>query len=539
MKKGLLYSGLFITALALNSCNSFLEEEPKDQITETTAYQSSTLIYLNTVASLYSEMGNIQGNDRQVYDLNTFSTDDAVLPTRGGDWYDGGLWQNLFKHNWSVDNSIIKNAWDTYYRVIAKCNQSIDKLKELKEADPSNTAIDPYLAEVRALRAIYYFYALDMFGQIPIVESSSQKIADVAQSTRSEVFAFTLKELQEAVPLLSPNKSNQSGEYYGRVTQGVAYFYLMKLCLNANIYTDNNTNDGTHPDAMQIAINVDGTSLNPYEATIVYGQHIALLNYSLESNFSKNFAVENESSSENIFTVAMDPVKFPDNQFLNVVRSRHYEHAKAFGQGGWNGASATIEALNAFGYGTASQDPRFDMTYFAGQPLGPDGNPIVMADGETLEYHPSAIKLDLSGDTYEKTAGARMKKYAFDTTAQNDGMKPHNDAVIARYSDVLLMISEAKVRDGQDGTTELNEVRGRVGASTNLPATLENLYAERMRELAWEGWRRNDMVRFGTFTDARNDRPQLTGEANGFTEVFCIPQAVLDLNSKLTQNPGY
>ena len=224
MKKGLLYSGLFITALALNSCNSFLEEEPKDQITETTAYQSSTLIYLNTVASLYSEMGNIQGNDRQVYDLNTFSTDDAVLPTRGGDWYDGGLWQNLFKHNWSVDNSIVKNAWDTYYRVIAKCNQSIDKLKELKETDPSNTAIDPYLAEVRALRAIYYFYALDMFGQIPIVESSSQKIADVAQSTRSEVFAFTLKELQEAVPLLSPNKSNQSGEYYGRVTQGVAYF---------------------------------------------------------------------------------------------------------------------------------------------------------------------------------------------------------------------------------------------------------------------------------------------------------------------------
>ncbi|HXK76560.1 MAG TPA: RagB/SusD family nutrient uptake outer membrane protein, partial [Bacteroidaceae bacterium] len=190
-------------------------------------------------------------------------------------------------------------------------------------------------------------------------------------------------------------------------------------------------------------------------------------------------------------------------------------------------------------YGTASQDPRFDMTYFAGQPLGPDGNPIVMADGETLEYHPAAIKLDLSGDTHEKTAGARMKKYAFDTTAQNDGMKPHNDAVIARYSDVLLMISEAKVRDGQDGTTELNEVRGRVGASTNLPATLENLYAERMRELAWEGWRRNDMIRFGTFTDARNDRPQLTGEANGFTEVFCIPQAVLDLNSKLTQNPGY
>lgn len=91
--------------LGLSSCESFLSENPKDQITEEQAYQNSTLLYLNTVASLYTQVGangsgaGLQGTDRGLYDLNTFTTDEAMLPTRGGDWYDGGLWQNLFLHN--------------------------------------------------------------------------------------------------------------------------------------------------------------------------------------------------------------------------------------------------------------------------------------------------------------------------------------------------------------------------------------------------------------------------------------------------------
>ena len=137
MKRRILYSLLMTATLGLSSCESFLSENPKDQITEEQAYQNSTLLYLNTVASLYTQVGangggaGLQGTDRGLYDLNTFTTDEAMLPTRGGDWYDGGLWQNLFLHNWGTKNDLVKGSWDYLYKVIAQTNQSLDKLKEI------------------------------------------------------------------------------------------------------------------------------------------------------------------------------------------------------------------------------------------------------------------------------------------------------------------------------------------------------------------------------------------------------------------------
>ena len=103
---------------------------------------------------------------------------------------------------------------------------------------------------------------------------------------------------------------------------------------------------------------------------------------------------------------------------------------------------------------------------------------------------------------------------------------------------VLLMKSEAKIRNGEDGTTELNEVRQRSGMYPR-PATLHNILEERKLELVWEGWRRQDMIRFGTYTQAYTDRPQLEGESSGYTTVFPIPAKVLSLNPRLSQNPGY
>ena len=142
MKKNILYSLLISTVatVGLSSCDAFLEENPKDQITEEQAYQNSTLLYLNTVASLYTEVGDngggsgLQGTDRGLYDLNTFTTDEAVLPTRGGDWYDGGLWQDVFLHKWGTKNDLVKGSWDYLYRVIAQANKSLDKLNEIFES---------------------------------------------------------------------------------------------------------------------------------------------------------------------------------------------------------------------------------------------------------------------------------------------------------------------------------------------------------------------------------------------------------------------
>ncbi|MDD3511803.1 MAG: RagB/SusD family nutrient uptake outer membrane protein [Fermentimonas sp.] len=533
-KNIIIYSTIIALLLTLFSCS--LDENPVDQMPEEEAYKSSVLIYLNTVANLYTEVGGtdgsqgLAGTDRGVYDLNTFTADEALLPTRGGDWFDGGLWQDMFKHNWSIDNSIIKGSWDYLYRVIGKSNQSLDKLNELIELDPENTLLPVYQAEVKAFRAMYYYYLLDLYARVPIVESSSVKISDVKQSSRSEVFEFVVKELEESIPYLVSANSSKFGEYYGRMTKPVAYFLMAKLALNSQVYADNDWTDNDGIPNGHANFTVDDTQMNAWEATIAYCDKITDLGYKLEPNFSANFSVTNELSSENIFVIPMDPINY-EARNMNLVRSRHYAHAKAFSQDGWNGASATKEALAIFR--KDGVDPRTKMTYFMGKVYGPDGNPVLDEDVE-LEYKPDAIALDVSGIEEEKTAGARMAKYEFDTNAQSAGQLVRNDWVLFRYADILLMKSEALVRNGMNGDAELQKVRSRVGAPARA-ATLNNILDERMLEFAWEGLRRQDLIRFGKFHQPITDRPV----SAPFRTVFPIPADVLSLNTNLSQNPGY
>ncbi len=503
---------------------------------ESEAFKSPVLIYLNTVANLYTEIGGsggsqgLAGPDRGLYDLNTFTSDEAMLPTRGGDWFDGGLWQDIFKHNWKTDNSVVKGSWDYLYRVIGRTNQSLDKLNSLIEETPDNPYLPVYKAEVRAIRAMYYYYLMDLYARVPIVETATAKIADVKQSNRSEVFAFVKKELEESIPYLSTANSSNLGEYYGRMTRPVAFYLMAKLALNAKVYNDDNWTDNNGIPNGTATFTINGATKTPWEATIAYCDSITELGYALESDFSKNFSVTNETSKENIFVIPMDPVLYSARN-MNLVRSRHYAHAKAYSQDGWNGTSATKEALAVFRKG--QQDPRMEKTYFLGKVYGPDGNPVMDGDNE-LEYKPDAIALDVSGSTNEKTAGARMAKYEFDLTAQAGGQLVHNDWVLFRYADVLLMKSEALVRAGQNGDAELQEVRARAGATARA-ATLDNILDERLLEFAWEGIRRQDLVRFGKFHQPISDRPV----SAPYRTVFPIPVDVLSLNTNLTQNPGY
>ena len=91
----------FTLPLSLTSC---LSEHPKDQIYEEDAFDSASSLYANAVASIYNYIGSnqegegLQGTCRGVYDYNTLTTDEAIVPIRGGNWYDGGLWQNMYNH---------------------------------------------------------------------------------------------------------------------------------------------------------------------------------------------------------------------------------------------------------------------------------------------------------------------------------------------------------------------------------------------------------------------------------------------------------
>lgn len=131
-----------------------------------------------------------------------------------------------------------------------------------------------------------------------------------------------------------------------------------------------------------------------------------------------------------------------------------------------------------------------------------------------------------------------MKKYEVDRTAYADGRMPDNDIVLFRYADVLLMKAEAKVRGGESGYAEMNTVRSRVGMSPR-EATLDNILDERLLELVWEGWRRQDMIRFGIYDKDYDIHTPSNADRKGYTTVFPIPEKARELNSNLEQNPGY
>ena len=120
------------------------------------------------------------------------------------------------------------------------------------------------------MRAMYYYYLMDLFARIPLVQSSSVAMKDVLQSDRKTVFEFIFRELQEAEPLLSDVHSNQSGPYYGCITRPVVTFLLAKLALNAEVYTDNDWTDTQRPDGKNIKFTVNGNELNAWETTVYY-----------------------------------------------------------------------------------------------------------------------------------------------------------------------------------------------------------------------------------------------------------------------------
>ena len=534
------FFALSVLALSL-SLTSCLNETPKDQIPETEIYDSANSLYVNAVASLYNYIGaheegeGLQGTCRGIYDYNTLTTDEAIIPIRGGNWYDGGLWKNMYDHTWTATDTDLYNVWKYLYKVIVLSTKSLETIEKHKALLTEQQRVD-YTAEVRAVRAMYYYYAMDMFGRIPILQSSTQKTADIRQSNRSDVFWYVVKELQDVAPLLANEHSNLQGNYYGRVTRPVAWFLLAKLSLNAEVYTDDDWTDSSRPDGKTIMFDIDGNKKNAWQTCVHYCDLITAAGYTLEADYSKNFAVHNEGSTENIFAIPLDKILYL-NEFHYLFRSRHYAHGGAYSGASENGTCATLHTMAVNGFGTETPDARLDMNFYTGK-VEVDGKYVTLDDGTPLEYKPLAVEKNLTASPYLETAGARMKKYEVDRTAYSDGRMPDNDIVLYRYADVLLMKSEAKVRNGESGDEEINAVRSRVGMPS-LPATLDNILNERLLELVWEGWRRQDMIRFGTYCNQYDIHTPSEADKKGYTTVFPIPEKVRELNPNLKQNPGY
>lgn len=571
MKK-YIFSVVFLSAALFTSCS--LDETPQSKFKESEAFANSTLTYVNSVAKVYSEIGDgIYGGTDAIHCLQEFTSDEAILPGRQGDWVDGGKWQNFFLHNFASSVDTYNNNWKNIYKIIGQCNGSIDQLTPLLTDHPDYKA---YVSELRALRAIYYYYAMDLFGQVPVVTSSTQSIKDVKQSNRSEVFDFVVKELTEVLPELAPDQSQKTGKYYGRITQPIAYMCLAKCALNAPVYkTDATAIDsykafvgddkskackasetlGANVTAMgkNIMMTVDGTSRNCWETVKYCVDKIAGLGYSLSPNYADNFVTQNQNSNENIFVRPNDDKTYKITDY-NLIRSVHYNHASAAGFNGWNGACGTVQAMKVMGYKESDEDPRLRLNYWVEQEYTQQTGKIVDDGvGGPLTYKPLAVKVDFdnNADKHDvKCAGARFKKYEYDPTAAAQGQY-NNDLVIWRYGDAVLMKAEAEYRLGNtaDALTLVNQIRSRAHAAARTSLTLNDILNERMIELAWEGVRRQDQIRFCTFTQPTTDRyPNVwhnasAGDYNddtqGYTCVYPIPYEVLNLNRNLHQNPGY
>ena len=544
---------LLLAALSMTSC---LDEHPKDQLDEDAIYGSASDIYINAVASLYNYIGGanesegIQGTCRGIYDYNTLTTDEAMIPIRGGDWYDGGLWNAMYQHRWTADDQSLYDTWKYIYKVIVLANKSLDIISN-KSGLLSAGQQQEYRAEVRAIRALFYYYAMDMFGRVPLTLSGDEQLYSSlfqGQNNRSSIFHFVFQELQQILPYLPDQHSNMEGNYYGRITQPVVNFLLAKLALNAEIYMYDDWTLGyaNRPKGSDIHFSVPAVSdassrsgskeLNAWETCIYYCNQLAAEGYVLESDDAFNFSTHNETSKENIFTIPMDKNIYT-NQFHYLFRSYHYTHGGALGWGSENGTCATISTMKANRYGEADEDTRCRMNFVAGV-VKVDDHELLMDNGKPLEYQPFEVAQNLTNSKYIKTAGARMAKYEVDRTSYMDGKLQSNDIVLFRYADVLLMKAEAKVRNGENGDEELNMIRSRVGMP-HRKATLDNILEERLLELVWEGWRRQDLIRFGKFTEAYDLRTPLQGESSGYTTVFPIPQKCIDLNKELEQNKGY
>lgn len=572
--KQYIIGSMLLSSILLASCS--LDETPRSKFSEEEAFSTPKLVYVNTVANVYSSIGNgLYGSDGgSVHTFQEFSSDASMIPGRQGDWVDGGAWQNIFLHNFESSVSKYNDVWNNLYRVIGLANSSIDRLNKYLGEHPEYA---DYVYELRALRAVCYYYVMDLFGQVPLVVSSEVSANEVEQSNRSDVFKFVTSELAECIPHLSDSKSQNEGEYYGRITKAVAYMCMAKCAINAPVYTIDDTTPtsysafvGTDKSGKATAseeqgktvsemgkninITLDGETRNAWETAVYCADQIASLGYRLQPSYADNFVVANQNSVENIWTRPNDCVNYKIEDY-NIVRTLHYNHGGAIGYQGWNGACSSKQQMLVYGYGTANPDPRLKLNFYTDKDYMEETEKAV-EDGATdkpLEYMPLAVKVDFSAadDPHAmKCAGARMKKYEFDkSTTQQYSF--NNDLVIWRYADALLLKAEAEYRMGNkaEALTIVNEVRARVAATPRTELTLNDILDERMLELAWEGVRRPDQIRFCTFTEPTADRfkgvthnasaGDYNDDTQGYTMVYPIPYAVLNLNKKLDQNPGY
>ena len=493
----------FLLFILLSGCTK-LDEEQFGRLSPTNYYKTEQEA-LSSVLGIYQSLQQV-AHIGDPWRISELGTDEYIVPGRAsGGWFD----QNnidMMMHNVRPDNQAIGRAWKQIFQVIGTANAVIESL----ESSPSAANFKTVMAEAKALRAYGYFYAMDLWGNVPIATKARIDPANLpATNTRAEVFSFVEKEMIAATADLPSVTTVNRISYYPRLTKEAVYTALATLYLNAEVYT------GT-------------TKWN--EAVAMCDNVIKTNAYALESNTVDNFKATNEANSkEIIFAFSIDPSRTSgSNQFILYAQPALDQQKYNLPFAPANGYSTYQEALDRY----ESTDNRKKLIEFGPQTYL-DGRPLVDAKGVQLNL--VAVKDYTSAQDNE---GYRVLKYIPDGVKWA-GSSGDNDLVLTRYADVLMTKAEALFKTGkpEEARVLVNQIRARSNASTLTTLTLQNIEDERAREFIWEGHRRRDMIRFGSFfnktwTFKTTNDPLWRG-------IYPIPTEQLGSNPKLKQNPNY
>jgi hypothetical protein len=503
----------------------------------------------------YSDIGGPFTAQDLIFSLQENTTDESLVPTRGGDWDDNGVWRVVHSHGWDANHSQVLNV----YNALNKIN--FDATNVLAFSPSAQQA-----AEARFIRALSLYQLLDLYGQFP-VRNPGDNLLNAPQVYAGAAGAdFIISELSAIVSALpatsAPDKANQTS----------ANVLLMKCYLNKGAWANRAAPTFADADMQQVIT--------------IGNKIIASGNYSLATEYFSNFDVDNGASKENIFTYVNTTGVGANNSGINGTwaKTLHYNsYTPNNPNAGWNGFSTLGDFYNSFGattamvgvtkfkagdisgkYSDTAVDSRIGGRFSwkstpqsgikPGFLIGQQYNEAGVAEkdrkGAPLAFDPTiASDMKETGANLEVT-GIRVIKYTpdFSNGASSYGGPSGNDLVIFRYADVLLMVAEAKMRagtpDNAGALTLINQLRTARKAATVTSMPLVNtsnpvdpttLLAERGREFYWEAQRRTDLIRFGVFLKPWQYKP--TDDAKYL--VFPIPSQSLAANPNLKQNPGY
>jgi len=543
MKRYLKYLSITLTAvLALASCTNLEIEETDSIITE--GFQG-----LENPASaldqLYNNVYGQWGDQANRYALYEVTTDALLVPTRGADWGDNGRWRKLHQHEWGLEETDILTPFDQF---------NANQLLASQILDSRSGATSEVAAQAHFLRAYSMFTILDLFGQVPFRDTqlSSSTVPEVLSGAAA--VDFILADLDAAIAGL-PIVQAGTGDLK-RASRAAARLMKAKVLLNRHIY-DN-----------QLEIAAGGAI--PAPAAGDMSEVISLVDaiedegYALQAGYFEIFEASPDTETIWWGTAAVG------NRIFNGL---HYNSTGLSG-GGWNGFSTLAEYYDLFegdanqnryesdiesaqidgqeerrggvpnegvdftgAAGTSDNGGKEDGSnvgygFLIGQQYGLQGNALQDRQGQPLVF--SRDFVDGSGNksliNNDEKTGIRVMKY---NPRFGGGFEGHN--IMLRFADAYLMKAEAIMRSGGDPTALVNDLRVLRGATPLANVTESDLLDERGRELYAEGWRRNDMVRFGQYL--RNW--EFKADTDPRRMLFPIPLPQLLANPNLQQNPGY